>query len=326
VIVRNPRFRPWAPEARPPGFANQIEVRVRPHKRVERQIDDVLSGRSDVAFVANAFSGLISPARMRSLITQAPGQLHSFPGGNTNWMFLNVRERPFDNLDVRRAVNFATDRARLVELAGGPELVTATCQFIPSGFPGYEPYCPYTAAAAPGRGWSSPDVARARLLIARSGRAGARVTVATPEFKRSVGRYFTGLLNRIGLRARLRVIGDQAYFGTIGDPREHAQIGFFGWGLDYLNPASFIQPTFTCEAPNPARFCDRELERLVAAALEARSGEAARAWALADRRVVDQSPAVPMTNGRAVMLVSDRVGNVQFHMVWSALLDQLWVR
>ena len=100
-------------------------------------------------------------------------------------MFLNVRERPFDSLDVRRAVNFATDRARLVALAGGPELVTPTCQFIPSGFPGYEPYCPYTTAAAPGRGWSAPDVARARSLIARSGRAGAPVTVVTPDFQRA---------------------------------------------------------------------------------------------------------------------------------------------
>jgi ABC-type transport system substrate-binding protein/DNA-binding SARP family transcriptional activator/DNA-binding beta-propeller fold protein YncE len=331
VLVRNPYFRSWAPEARPPGFADRIEVRVRSVKRVERQIADVLSGRSDVAFVASAFRGLIPRARMRALMTQAPGQLHSFPGGNTNWMFLNVRERPFDDLDVRRAVNFATDRARLVALAGGPELVTSTCQFVPSGFPGYEPYCPYTAAAAPGRGWSAPDVARARLLIARSGRAGARVTVVAPEFQRALGRYFAGLLNRIGLRARLRVLGDNEYFGSIGDPKGHPQIGFFGWALDYLSASSFIQPTLTCTgtddlAANASRFCDRKLERLVAAALEARAGEATHAWALADRRAVARSPAVPLTNGRAVVLVSDRVGNVQYHMVWGALLDQFWVR
>jgi hypothetical protein len=34
----------------------------------------------------------------------------------------------------------------------------------------------------------------------------------------------------------------------------------------------------------------------------------------------------PMTNRRAVILTSPRVGNVQYHMVWSTLLDQLSVR
>jgi peptide/nickel transport system substrate-binding protein len=327
VLTRNQYFA----GARPPGFADRIEIRVRSERMIGKQIDDVLDGRSDVVVVANAFRSYVSTARLRALRTQAPGRLYSFPGASTNWMFLNVHEPPFDDLDVRRAVNFATDRARLVEIGGGSELATATCQFVPNAFPGYDPYCPYTAAPGPGHGWSAPDLGRARELVARSGRAGARVIVWTAGFQRPVGRYFKGLLNRLGFRASLRVLGE-AYFQTIDDPRSHAQIGFFGWALDYLNAASFIQPTFTCEAAgraataNASRFCDRHVDRLVAQALDADASEVAHAWAAADRSVVDRSPAVAMTNRRAVILVSDRVGNVQWHMAWSTLLDQLWVR
>jgi len=328
VLTRNPYFA----GGRPAGFADRIEVRVRSEATIGAQIDDVLHGRSDVAVVANAFRSHVSTARLRALLTQAPGQLYSFPGGSTNWMFLNVREPPFDDLDVRRAVNFAADRARLVDIGGGSELATATCQVVPSGFPGYDPYCPYTAASGAGRGWSAPDLGRARELVARSGRAGARVTVLSAEFQRPVGRYFTGLLKRLGFRASLRVLDDVSYYRAIGDPRSHAQIGFYGWALDYLDAGSFIQPTFTCEAvgrpasANTSRFCDRQVDRLVARALDADASDVAHAWAAADRSVVDRSPAVPMTNRRAVILVSDRVGNVQWHMVWSTLLDQLWVR
>jgi ABC-type transport system substrate-binding protein/DNA-binding SARP family transcriptional activator/DNA-binding beta-propeller fold protein YncE len=331
VLVRNPYFQSWSPEARPAGFVARIEVRVRPFKRIEAQIGDVLAGRSDVVMVANAFTNLVSPARLRALYTRAPGQLRSFPGGSDNWMFLNVREPPFDDLDVRRALNLATDRARLAEIGGGPELATPTCQFVPAGFPGFEPYCPYTASPAPGRGWSAPDVERARALVAGSGRAGARVRVWVPDHQRQVGRYFTRLLDELGFRASTKVHRDFDYFPTIFSPRESPQIGYVGWALDYLSAASFVQPTFACESvgrgtTNASRFCDPEVDRLVAAALDLGPGEEAHAWAVADRRVVDRAPAVPMTNRRAVILTSRRVGNLQWHMVWSTLLDQLWVR
>ena len=329
VLVRNPYFRSWSPEARPAGFVDRIEVRVRPFKRIETQIGDVLAGRSDVVMVANAFTSHVSPARLQALYTRAPGQLRSFPGGSDNWMFLNVREPPFDDLEVRRALNLATDRARLVEIGGGPVLATPTCQFVPAGFPGYEPYCPYTASPAPGRGWSAPDVERARALIARSGRAGERVVVWVSDYQRAIGRYFTTLLGQLGFRASLKVLGDE-YFPTIFSPRESPQMGYLGWALDYLSAASFVQQTFACESvggdPNASRFCDPEVDRLVAAALDADRGEEAHAWAVADHGVVDRAPAVPMTNRRAVILTSRRVGNLQFHMVWSTLLDQLWVR
>ena len=75
------------------------------------------------------------------------------------------------------AINFAIDRDRVVAREGGREVGQPSCQILPSGFPGYEPYCPYTAKSGGGRGWSAPDMERARRLVAASGRAGERVVV-----------------------------------------------------------------------------------------------------------------------------------------------------
>ena len=45
-----------------------------------------------------------------------------------------------------------------------------------------------------------------------------------------------------------------------------------------------------------------------------------------DRRVMQLAPWVPLVNSRAVVVVSRRVGNVQFNPEWGTLIDQLWVR
>ena len=332
TLVRNPHFRSWSPEARPAGFVDRIEVRARHAEDVEAQIRDVQRGRADLTTIANPFKSLLGRERLAALAVRSPGQLRSDPQPTTEWMFLNVRRRPFDDVRVRRAVNFATDRARIVELEGGPEVALATCQILPTAFPGHEPFCPYTAAHKAGGGWTAPDMERARRLVRQSGRAGERVVVRVPSFRRAVGRYFVGLLNDLGFRASLApMLPLPAYFPSIQDPRSRAQMGFVGWSLDYVAPSSFIEANFTCSTHghvelNASRLCDRRLTRQVDRALTAPPAESTRAWAAADRRVVDLAPAVAMTNQRAAVFVSKRVGNVQHHPQWFTLLDQMWVR
>ena len=336
TLVRNPYFRSRASRARPIGFADRIEVEVRGRRKrdIEKQIEDVQRGTADVTVLSGPGDALVRPERLGQLSAQSPGQLHSVPTAATGWMFLNVRRRPFDSLSVRRALNYATDRARIVAIDGGPEIASPTCQIVPKGFPAYQPYCPYTAQRTSGGGWSAPDVARARRLIAQSGRAGARVVVWAPAYEREIGRYYTALLDELGFEASLRVIGNDKYFPKIGDPRTGAQIGFFGWIADYVSPSTFISSPFACAglsesgsgAPNISRVCDRQLERQIDAALAAEGAQAAAAWAAADRRIVDLAAVVPQTNGRAVLLTSKRVGNFQHHLQWFTLLDQLWVR
>jgi peptide/nickel transport system substrate-binding protein len=153
------------------------------------------------------------------------------------------------------------------------------------------------------------------------------VTVWVPDYKRAVGRYFAGLLDELGLRASLRVVPGGRYFDVIYAPRTRASIGFVGWSSDYMSASNFIGVHFRCGArENASHFCDRGVTRQVGAGLAARGTNAAERWAAADRRIVDQAPAVPMTNHRAVVFVSRRVGNVQQHLQWFTLLDQLWVR
>ena len=174
-------------------------------------------------------------------------------------MFLNVRRPPFDDVRVRRALNYAVDRRRIVEIAGGPELAQPKCQMLTPGLPGYQPYCPYTLNPSDAGTWAAPDVAKAERLIAASGTRGAKVTVwtATEGERAPIARYFvSGARTSSAIAARSGVLP-----GRLRGPRHFpdrrrrargAQIGQLGWGADYLAAANFIQPLFTCDAFVPA--------------------------------------------------------------------------
>jgi DNA-binding SARP family transcriptional activator/ABC-type transport system substrate-binding protein len=330
-LVRNSRFRVFAPAARPDGFPDRIVARL--SVGIVDQIRAVVSGRADVAGGASALTFWPFSVDAANL-----GQVRVAPFGSTEFFFLNTHVPPFDDLRVRRAVNLAVDRSRLAALARGPQAARPTCQILPPGFPGYRPYCPYTLNPSAAGTWTAPDIGRALRLVAGSATKGMRVTVWSDASRRRVAGYFASVLRELGFRADVRVREQRAYYDTISNSRRRAQAGPNAWIRDYTSAANFIKPLFSCSSfvpgdaaltSNVSQFCDRALDRRMARASKLQATDPARAgdeWARVDRAIVDAAAAVPYANGLDVTLLSKRVGNYQFNPMWGVLLDQLWVR
>jgi peptide/nickel transport system substrate-binding protein len=255
-------------------------------------------------------------------------------------VFLSNRVPPFDNVDARRAVNFAVDRSAAVAAKGGEQVAHATCQLLPGSFPGHRDYCPYTANPAPGGAgpWTGPDLVEARRLVARSGTRGMHVTVVggVSTFP-GEARLIAKAMNRIGYRARVRLLPDNVdYFPYIQNTDHHVQAATVGWGADWPSPWGFLSGPFTCSSlrrgvddqANTARFCDPGTDRLMARAQKLPGGDprADRLWAEVDRRITDLAPVVPLVNPKAVLFASRRVGNFQSSRQWGVVLERLWVR
>ena len=330
-LVRNTHFRSWSAEARPDGFPDAIDFTISSDPGA--RVGAVEHGRADAVVTAGVFGGQLSLDQDRALALADANHVLSGSAPNTNSFFVNVRARPFDDPRVRRALNYAIDRRRMVKLAGGGGLAGLSCQILPPGLPGYTPTCQYTRDATPGGSWSAPDLARARRLIAASGSRGARVQVwGFPKYA-AVTRYAGEVLRRLGYQVRVRILPLPVYFDYVNDSRHHAQVGLTGWIDDFLTPSSFFDP-FRCAQfardsitnANPSQFCDRGLDAAYAAALAARGTDANARWAALDRRVLAASPAIPVFNRRTLLLVSDRLGNAQMHQELGPLLDQFWVR
>jgi YVTN family beta-propeller protein len=326
-LVRNPRYRLWSEEAQPDGYPDTIlwKLGVAP----AAQVRAVESGSADMAF-----DGV--PSKLfEEVETQYASEVHQDPLPRTTFMFLNTHVPPFDNVRVRRAVNYAVNRSSVARALGGPDRAQPTCQLLPPGFPGYRPYCPFTLEPATSGTWSGPDLTRARRLVAASGTRGLPVTVWIPSNRVTEGAFAVPLLKQLGFRARAKHLG-QDYYAKAGDSRLKVQAGVQSWQVDYPTPWNFFFlvscRTFvpnTGNNPNFSEFCNPDIDRQItrARALEPTDPALASSlWSKIDRQLVDQAPVVPLVNPKQVDFLSRRVGNYQYNPQWGVLLDQLWVR
>jgi ABC-type transport system substrate-binding protein/DNA-binding SARP family transcriptional activator len=332
TLVRNPRFNEWSADAQPRGYPDRIVLGAN------------AQGPPAASAIEHGVDVLLSPAarELPQLERLSATQLHSDPLAATFAFVLNTRVPPFDRVEVRRALNYAIDRKRILTLVGGAFGAQPTCQILPSTLAGYQPYCPYTALPNDAGAWVAPDLARAERLVRASGARNAQVTVLVPEPgplspTTRIGAYLVSVLRRLHFRASLRVLSGQSFDRTLGDSRARPQIGWFNWYQDYPAPSNFIEPLLTCHsfAPrdpsnlNVAEFCDPriDMQSSRAAALEARSpGRAAEEWRHIDRELTSRAVWLPLYNPRVTVALSSRVGNYQYHPFWQLLLDQLWVR
>jgi YVTN family beta-propeller protein len=331
VLVRNPRFHEWSADAQPAGYPDRLVMSM--HPNLDRAVRAIERGTTDV---------LLSPPsnRVAELATRYTSQLHIDPSAATFALAMNTRVPPFDRLAVRRALNYAIDRKRIIDFSGGLLAARPTCQTLPPNLFGYRPYCPYTVDPGPGGSWNAPDFATAEGLVRSSGTRGMPVTVlVAPDAagpSEEIGAYTVSVLRRLGYRASLKVL-DSISPGPLGNSRARPQIGWFTWFQDFPAPSNFIGPLLSCGsfAPgdpgqlNLAEFCDPRIDTQIrhAEALQTRDQTAAgEAWGRIDHELVDRAPWVPLYNPRALTALSARVGNYQYHPFWQVLLDQLWVR
>jgi YVTN family beta-propeller protein len=333
-FTRNPRFRVWSPAAQPDGFPDRINLRagLDPHRAATL----VEQGRVDLMMNAGA-----APASQRELLrTRVPGRLRVHTAGTvTIFDFLNTRAPPFDDVRVRRALNYAIDRDRVVALLGGRRNAQPTCQILPPQLPGFRRYCPYTRARHADGRWTGPDLARARRLVVASGTAGMRVRVwgATSESEARVsGRYVVSVLRRLGFRATLHLLQATRFLEYTNDSRNRAQVIAGTWGAAWPSASNFIARLgcrfFVPGSPtsaNGSEFCDPAIDRLTdrAMALAPRDPVAGHAlWARLDRELTDRAIWLPLATPKTTDIVSGRVHNYALHPIWGPLVDQLWVR
>jgi peptide/nickel transport system substrate-binding protein len=297
-LVRNPKFsRPLEGTAVDAGRARGFTVRVVPSlanatTQVSRnQADFMIDGPP--------------PDRIGEVRRRFPDRYRQFATASNFYFFMNSEAAPFDDVRVRRAVNYAISPAELNKIQGG--VIVPAHTIIPPGVPGHE---------------DSPtlyphNLERAKALVRAAGATGSRVTVwglPVAPVKGTV-EYLADVLDQIGLRARVRTVPAETYFATIGDRSLHAQIGWANWFEDYPHPADFIDIPL-----NPSKIvatgnnnysynaADRGLAaRINSASTRQLTPATQRTWAAIDREIQRKAYWALYGNARASTFMSERM-------------------
>ena len=73
--------------------------------------------------------------RLEDLFVRFPAQVHTSPMARTFFAVLDTRVPPFDDVDVRRAMNLAMDRDRVVQIFGGEAAARTNVPATPAELP-----------------------------------------------------------------------------------------------------------------------------------------------------------------------------------------------
>ena len=334
-IVRNPHFKEWSADAQPDAFADGIS-----YKFGVTEVNAINAIEKDAPDPKDATDWMFDPLPASSIadISKNYGnQLHVNPLTAVWYAPLNVNLPPFDDLRVRKALNYAVDRDELVTLFGGSSLAAPVCQILPPDFPGHEDSCRYTAD--PGLTWSAPDLDKANKLVEEFGTKGQRVAIITDDtdVSKKIGDNIREVLTKLGYEASVHSMSSDVQFTYIQNTTNKVQISIAQWYQDYPAASDFLNVLLSCDSFHPrsdssiniSGMCDKELDGRMQYALKLASTDpdgANEEWAEIDKAYMEKAPWVPLFTPKHLDFVSKRLGNFTFSNQFYWLPALSWVK
>ncbi|HEX2241360.1 MAG TPA: ABC transporter substrate-binding protein [Actinomycetota bacterium] len=254
----------------------------------------------------------------------------------TRYIFLNTTEEPFDDVMVRRAVNFAIDRNNLKRILGGSMTGEVAASLAPPGLGGHLPPGEYNPFRTP---QMAGDLEKAKRLMARAGYPngydGEILMVGATDAPHD--RFFESVaadLEQLGftnIKPKLPPFPNHLLkFYRV--PSSNTDVGVSGgWCKDYNDAFTFFDPTFHGDNIresanlNEAEIDDPVLNELIDRASRTPLGpERTELWEEVNRRATESGAWVPWSWDRTTIVFSERVVNPIYnaffsHIDWVAL-------
>jgi len=301
VLVRNPSW-DKSTDFRP-AYLDKIDIQEGVDPNVgSRQI---IEGQS---LVNGDFAP--PPEIIKSALASKKDQVALVPSGGNRYVSMNTKIKPFDNVDVRRAVLAVFDRNAMRLTRGGEALGGLANHFIPPGIPGFE-----EAGGEKGPGFDflanpSGDLKLAQEYMKKAGYPSGKYTGSekllmvgsTAAVAKKSAEVAQAQFQKLGFKLNFRLVTpDSMYTKFCNVPKAAVAIcPNVGWLKDFNDAQTILDPTFNGKNIVPVnnsnwpQFDDPEINAAMDKAEEiVDAGERAKAWGEIDKMLTEKAAAVP---------------------------------
>ena len=226
------------------------------------------------------------------------------PDFDVSYIGMNSNEPPFDDVNVRQALNYAIDRETLsTVLLNG--IVTPAAGILPPGFPAYNPdldgyeYDPEKARQLLAESKYGSDTSTYPLIILTvPGSFGSSISPTTEVI-------LATWEEQLGISIEIQQTEWATYLQDLRK-RRFQIFGGLSWVADYLDPENFLDILFHSESDNNhTGFSSPELDAIVEKARVERDQDARFAlYHEAEQLLVEQAPWAPLwhSNGDSYII------------------------
>jgi peptide/nickel transport system substrate-binding protein len=242
------------------------------------------------------------------------------------------------NAEVREALQYAVNKAAVIQILGGPSVSNPLRQAVSSNVTGHEQGADMYATPM-----DKGDPERARDLLQRAGHPGLRLKLAYIQSvtQALVAQTLKESFRQAGVDLEIKPYTAGDYYGRLLVRAENARRGEWdlalaGWYPDWNganNSRSVIQPlfdgrTFGQASMDYGGYNSSEVNALIDRALSLpRFEDARRVWGEAARHVMADKAIIPLSENKRVKYQSSRVRNCLLNM-WSLNCDMtgVWLK
>ena len=316
VLDRNPAWDAASDPLRA-GYVDRIEITfgIQPDAAVQQ----MQAGDADMVYDIT-----IPPAILQLLTATNDPKLMTMGAGRTAFLFINTisdnNDGALRNQLVRQALNYAIDKAAVVQIKGGPSVAAPQNGIFGPGVLGYHDFDLYPSEGAAG----DPDMARE--LLAEAGYPDG-ITLKMPfrnqNTEPAIAQTIQASMAKAGITIELTPVAPADYYPRFMTNQRNTEDGTWdiapvGWAPDWVGGAarSVFQPQFTYQGThqtyNYTDYNNPEANKLAAEAINATTPEeAARLWGQVDELVMTDAPIVPYISEMVVLYRGAAVQNFQ---------------
>ena len=314
-LERNPA---WVADSDPLRAAHVDGIEMTMGLSTDAVTQQLQAGSLDMAFDTSISTSVAQQLKASSdpkLSTVASGQVNPFIWINTK---TGNNGGALKELKVRQALQYAVDKAAVVQTLGGTDNTKVQHGIFGPGILGFHEFNLYPTPGDKG------DPAKARDMLAEAGYPeGLRLKMPyrTKDLEPQIAQTIQASLADAGIEVELIPVNPTDYYSKFLTNRSSTEEGSWdiapvGWTPDWQGGAarSVFQPQFTFEKTtqtyNYMDYNNAEATELASRAISADDPEeAAKLWGQVDEKVMADAVVIPVAAPKAVLYHGKRVNN-----------------